>query len=137
MRHTVEGTARLPAGMSTGWRAAGAVMPGYRVHERGSDATMQTWEYKVAYIDYRGRISVEGQETLIENERRTTFVRRYLDTLGRAGWELSSVQPLSPQSAYYVFKRPSASGDSSSSASHSATQTEAGASAATGAPLTI
>lgn len=98
---------------------------------------MQTWEYKVAYIDYRGRISVEGQETLIENERRTTFVRRYLDTLGRAGWELSSVQPLSPQSAYYVFKRPSTSEASSSSAGHSATQTEAGASAATGTPLTI
>lgn len=98
---------------------------------------MQMWEYKVAYIDYRGRISVEGQETLIENERRTTFVRRYLDTLGRAGWELSSVQPLSPQSAYYVFKRPSASGPSTSSASHSATQTEAGASAASGTPLTI
>lgn len=67
---------------------------------------MQNWEYKVAFVDYRGRISVEGQETLIGQERRTTFVRRYLDTLGSAGWELNGIQPLSPQSAYYVFKRP-------------------------------
>lgn len=66
---------------------------------------MQPWEYKVAYIDYQGRISVEGTETLIANERRTTFVRHYLDMLGHEGWELVGIQPLSPQSAYYVFKR--------------------------------
>lgn len=72
---------------------------------------MQTWEYKVAYVDYRGRISVEGQETLIGDERRTAFVRRFLDGLGRDGWELTGVQPLSPKSAYYIFRRqgPSAS----------------------------
>lgn len=68
---------------------------------------MQTWEYKVAYVDYRGRISVEGQETLIGDERRTAFVRRYLDGLGHEGWELTGVQPLSPQSAYYIFRRQS------------------------------
>jgi len=70
---------------------------------------MQTWEYKVAYVDYRGRISVEGQETLIGDERRTSFVRRFLDGLGRDGWELTGVQPLSPKSAYYIFRRPSTS----------------------------
>ena len=66
---------------------------------------MANWEYRVAYVDYRGRISVEGQETLIGEERRTTFVRRFLDALGHDGWELTGIQPLSPQSAYYVFKR--------------------------------
>lgn len=66
---------------------------------------MAGWDYKVAYVDYRGRISVEGHETLIGEERRTTFVRRFLDALGRDGWELVGIQPLSPQSAYYVFKR--------------------------------
>ena len=65
-----------------------------------------TWEYKVAFVDYRGRISVEGQEVLIGQERRTAFVRRFLDRLGRDGWELAGIQPLSPQSAYYVLKRP-------------------------------
>jgi hypothetical protein len=67
---------------------------------------MNAWEYQVAFVDFRGRISVEGQETTIGNEHKTAFVRRYLDTLGREGWELVGVQPLSPHSAYYVFKRP-------------------------------
>jgi hypothetical protein len=72
---------------------------------------MAAWEYKVAYIDYRGRISSEGQETLISGEeRRSTFARRYLDALGHDGWELVGIQPLSPQSAYYVFKRPATAG---------------------------
>jgi hypothetical protein len=66
---------------------------------------MPTWEYRVAYIDYHGRISSEGQETLIANERRTAFVRRYMDSLGRNGWELVGIQPQGPHSAYYVFKR--------------------------------
>jgi hypothetical protein len=66
---------------------------------------MTAWEYKVAYVDYRGRISVEGQETRIEREHRTTFVRRFLDNWGAEGWELVGIQPLSPQSAYYVLKR--------------------------------
>ncbi len=76
---------------------------------------MAAWEYKVSYIDYRGRISSEGQETLISGEeRRSTFARRYLDALGHDGWELVGIQPLSPQSAYYIFKRP-ATGEGSPS----------------------
>jgi len=67
---------------------------------------MPQWEYKVAFVDYRGRISVEGQEQQIGDERRTAFVRRFLEDLGREGWELAGIQPLSPQSAYYVLKRP-------------------------------
>lgn len=66
---------------------------------------MTAWDYKIAYVDYRGRISVEGQESHIEREHRTTFVRRFLDSLGAEGWELVGIQPLSPQSAYYVLKR--------------------------------
>jgi hypothetical protein len=69
-------------------------------------SAMQQWEYRVVLVDYRGRISVEGEETRIGEERRTTFVRRFLDALGRDGWELSGIQPLSAQSAYYVLKRP-------------------------------
>ena len=73
---------------------------------------MTQWAYKVAYIDSRGRISVEGTETLREgNERRSTFVRRYLNSLGQGGWELVGIQPLTGTSAYYVFKRPAQEGD--------------------------
>jgi hypothetical protein len=80
------------------------------------------WQYKVAYIDYRGRISTEGQETLISgDERRSTFARRYLDALGRDGWELVGIQPLSPQSAYYIFKRPLTEGSGEASASATST----------------
>src|SRR5213082_1959737 len=73
--------------------------------------TMAQWAYKVAYIDYRGRISSEGLETLIGNERRSTFARRYMNTLGREGWELVGIQPLTANSAYYVFKRTAQEGD--------------------------
>ena len=66
---------------------------------------MNEWEYRVAFVDYNGRISVEGQETHIGNEHKTAFVRRFLDTTGRERWELVGIQPLSPHSAYYVFKR--------------------------------
>jgi hypothetical protein len=72
---------------------------------------MAQWAYKVAYIDYRGRISVEGQETRIGDERRSAFARRYLDGLGRDGWELVGIQPLTANSAYYIFKRPAQEGD--------------------------
>jgi hypothetical protein len=72
---------------------------------------MGQWAYKVVYIDYRGRISCEGLETLIANERRSTFARRYMNTLGREGWELVSLQPLTSNSAYYIFKRPAQEGD--------------------------
>jgi len=72
---------------------------------------MPQWAYKVVYIDYRGRISSEGLETLITNERRSTFARRYMNTLGKDGWELVGIQPLTSNSAYYTFKRPAQEGD--------------------------
>jgi hypothetical protein len=65
----------------------------------------QAFQHRVAYIDYHGRISEEGHETAITNERRTTFVRRYLDGLGHDGWELVGIQPVNQHAAYYVFKR--------------------------------
>jgi hypothetical protein len=73
---------------------------------------MAQWAYKVAYIDNRGRASSEGLETLIgNNERRSAFARRYLNSLGKDGWELVGIQPLTGNSAYYVFKRPAQEGD--------------------------
>jgi dTDP-4-amino-4,6-dideoxygalactose transaminase len=73
---------------------------------------MAQWAYKVAYVDYRGRISCEGLETLRrENERRSAFVRRYMNTLGKDSWELVGIQPLTGNSAYYVFKRAAQEGD--------------------------
>jgi len=72
---------------------------------------MAQWAYKVVYIDYRGRISSEGLETLISNERRSTFARRYLNKVGSDGWELVGIQPLTSNSAYYIFKRPAQEGD--------------------------
>ncbi|TMC22505.1 MAG: hypothetical protein E6J34_05975 [Chloroflexi bacterium] len=72
---------------------------------------MGQWVYKVVYIDYRGRISCEGEETLIGNERRSAFARRYMDSLGKENWELVGIQPLAPNSAYYIFKRPAQAGD--------------------------
>jgi hypothetical protein len=67
---------------------------------------LQQWEYKVASVDYRGRISVEGQETFIGSERRTAFLRQFLDAQGEQGWELVSIQLLGQHDAYYIFKRP-------------------------------
>src|SRR6266700_401628 len=75
------------------------------------EGTMAQWAYKVVYIDYRGRISCEGVETLIGNERRSTFARRYLNGLGEGGWELVGIQPLTANSAYYIFKRTAQEGD--------------------------
>jgi len=69
---------------------------------------MNKWEYRVAYVDFRGRVSVEGQGMLIEKgERRSAFVRTVLDHLGKDGWELAGVHPLWPaETSYMVFKRP-------------------------------
>ena len=73
---------------------------------------MGQWAYKVAYIDYKGHISSEGQKTFIgDDERRSAFARRYLNVLGRENWELVGIQPLTPNSAYYIFKRPAQEGD--------------------------
>ncbi len=68
---------------------------------------MEGWQYKVVFVDFRGRISVEGEETLInKGERSTAFVRRYLDQLGRDGWELVAVhQQMPPEKGYFVFKK--------------------------------
>jgi hypothetical protein len=69
---------------------------------------MARWEYKVAYVDFRGRVSIEGQEILMEkDERRSAFVRTVLDHLGNDGWELAGVHPLWPaETSYMIFKRP-------------------------------
>ncbi len=66
------------------------------------------WEYCVAYVDSRGRISCEGVEFIRQSgEHRTTFVSRYLTALGREGWSLSGIQHLGrAETAYYVLQRP-------------------------------
>jgi hypothetical protein len=68
---------------------------------------MAAWEYRVAYVDFRGRVSIEGQEIFMEKgERRSAFVRAVLDHLGKDGWELAGVHPLWPaETSYMVFKR--------------------------------
>ena len=68
----------------------------------------QKFEYKVVYVNFRGQISSEGAQVNIgSNERRSTFVREYLDDLGAQGWELAGVSPLGDtENSYFVFKRP-------------------------------
>ncbi len=83
---------------------------------------MGQWAYKVVYVDYRGRISSEGLETLIGNERRSSFARRYFNSLGKENWELVSIQSLTSNSAYYVFKRPAQEGDYAEETPSSAAQ---------------
>jgi len=70
------------------------------------------WEYKVVYVNFRGQISSEGQQIMIgRGERRSSFVRNYLDQIGDQGWELSGVSPLGEsENSYFIFKRP-ATGD--------------------------
>ncbi len=74
--------------------------------------TGQRWEYKVVYVNFRGQISSEGEQAIIgRGERRSSFVREYLDDIGQQGWELSGVSPLGDtENSYFVFKRP-ATGD--------------------------
>ncbi|TMB98155.1 MAG: hypothetical protein E6J42_06640 [Chloroflexi bacterium] len=71
---------------------------------------MANWEYKIAYVDFRGRISSEGVEFIRQQgEHRTGFVTRYLETLGREGWEVAAVHPLvRTESSYFIMKRPAA-----------------------------
>jgi hypothetical protein len=71
------------------------------------ESDMDGWQYKVVYVDFRGRISSEGAEYIRQGgEHRTGFVRGYLDKLGEDGWELSGVLPLHrPESSYFVLKR--------------------------------
>jgi hypothetical protein len=65
------------------------------------------WEYRVVYVDPRGRISSEGVEFVRQSgENRTAFMKRYLDTLGDEGWELSGLHPLiRTESSYVILKR--------------------------------
>jgi hypothetical protein len=71
----------------------------------------QRFEYKVVYVDFRGRISVEGDETLIqEGERMTAFGRRVLNGLGGRGWELVAIQHQPMGAAFHIFKRALAEG---------------------------
>lgn len=86
---------------------------------------MDQWEYRVAYVDSRGRISCEGVEFIRQSgEHRTTFVSRYLSALGHEGWSLSGIQHLGRnETAYYVLQRPY---------SPSASATEASAPASAG-----
>ncbi len=69
---------------------------------------MNAWEYKVCYVDFRGRISAEGVEFIRQSgEHRTGFVRRYLETLGKDGWDVTGILPLErPESSYFILKRP-------------------------------
>lgn len=95
---------------------------------------MAQWAYKVVYIDYRGRISSEGLETLIGNERRSTFARRYLNNVGRDGWELVGIQPLTGNSAYYIFKRPAQESDYAEPTPPAASTQQTPPTTATGGP---
>jgi len=67
----------------------------------------EKWEYRVVYVDPRGRISSEGVEFVRQSgENRTAFVKRYLDALGAEGWELAGIHPLvRTESSYIIFKR--------------------------------
>src|SRR6478672_211311 len=69
---------------------------------------MQAWEYRVAYVDFRARVSIEGEELVMERGyRRSAFVRSVLDRIGSDGWELVGVHPLWPaETSYMIFKRP-------------------------------
>ena len=68
----------------------------------------QKWEYRVVYVDPRGRISAEGVEFVRQSgENRTSFLKRYLDTQGEEGWEVTGIHPLVRSEASYVMlKRP-------------------------------
>lgn len=65
------------------------------------------WEYKVSYVDFRGRISTEGVEFIRQSgEHRTGFVRKFMDAVGDDGWELAGIHHLRYENAYFIFRRP-------------------------------
>ena len=68
---------------------------------------MNALDYKVVYVDFRGRISADGVEFIRQSgEHRTGFVNRYLETLGKDGWEVTGILPMMrPQSSYFILKR--------------------------------
>jgi hypothetical protein len=67
----------------------------------------QQVEFRVVYVDPRGRISCEGVEFVRQSgENRTAFLRRYLDIQGSEGWQLVGVHPLiRSEAGYYVLQR--------------------------------
>ena len=69
---------------------------------------MDQFEYAVAYVDTRGRISRDGVEFIRKSgEHRTSFMARYLTALGKEGWSLSGIQHLGrPETSYYILQRP-------------------------------
>ncbi len=68
---------------------------------------MDQWEFRVAYVDTRGRISADGVEFIRQSgEHRTTFVSKYLSAMGKEGWALQGIHLLRPDTAYYVLQRP-------------------------------
>lgn len=73
---------------------------------------LQKWDYKMVYVEGWRRVSVEGDETYPEDhERQSGFGRRFLNSMGADGWELVGIQHTMPGCAYYVFKRPLATGE--------------------------
>ncbi len=74
----------------------------------------QGTEYRVAYVDFRGRISADGVEFIRRSgEHRTGFVMRYLNALGGEGWALAGIHPLRrSESSYFILQRPLAAGAS-------------------------
>jgi hypothetical protein len=67
---------------------------------------MNGWEYRVIYVDFRGRISAEGVEFIRQSgEHRTGFVRRYLETLGKDGWEMTGILPFCDREQLLHLKR--------------------------------
>jgi len=70
----------------------------------------QKFEYRVVYVDPRGRISAEGVEFVRQSgENRTSFLKRYLDTQGEEGWAIAGVHPLFRMEASYIMlQRPKA-----------------------------
>src|SRR4051794_28968582 len=87
-----------PSSLSAEWSLAQPAMVNLRLArgragsspQRSTDMA-QKWEYRVVYVDPRGRISCEGVEFVRQSaENRTAFVKRYLDTLGEDGWEVTA-----------------------------------------------
>lgn len=76
------------------------------------------YEYRVAYVDFRGRISSEGVEFIRQSgEHRTSFVQRYLSALGQEGWALAGIHPLARmETSYVILQRPVIAGAEASAA---------------------
>ncbi len=78
---------------------------------------MNKWEYRVSYVDFRGRISTDGVEFVRQpGEHRTGFVRKFLDVQGEDGWEVVGISHLRFENAYFIFRRPKAAAPSGEAA---------------------